>query len=39
MEMIITKVMIDSVKETIKDDNTIFDLTKFILASIAKEAK
>ena len=37
--MIITKIMIDSVKETIKDNNTICDVTKHILASIAKEAK
>lgn len=39
MEMIITKVMIDSIKETIKDDNTMFELAGFILGSIAKEAK
>ena len=39
MEMIITKLMIDSIKETIKDDNTICSLCKHILASIAKEAK
>lgn len=37
--MIIQKIMIDSVKETIKDNNTICDVTKHILASIAKEAK
>lgn len=39
MEMIITKVMIDSVKETIKDDNTVCSVCKHILASIVKEAK
>lgn len=39
MEMIITRLMIDSAKETIKDDNTMFELAGFILGSIAKEAK
>lgn len=39
MEMIITKMMIDSVKETIKDDNTICDVCKHILKYIVKEAK
>lgn len=37
--MIITKIMIDSVKETIKKNNTICDVIKHILASIVKEAK
>lgn len=37
--MIITKIMIDSIKETIKDDNTMFELAGFILGSIAKEVK
>lgn len=39
MEMFITKLMIDSVKETIEKDNTICSVCKHILASIAKEAK
>lgn len=37
--MFITKLMIDSVKETIEKDNTICSVCKHILASIAKEAK
>ena len=39
MEMIITRVMIESLKETIKENNVMYDMTKFIFASIAKEAK
>lgn len=39
MEMIITKIMIDAVKETIKYDNTICCVSKHILKSVAKEAK
>lgn len=37
--MIITKIMIDAVKETIKDDNTICNVCKHILKYIVKEAK
>ena len=39
MEMIITRVMIESLKETIKENNAMFDMVGFILGSIAKEAK
>lgn len=39
MEMIITKYFIDSAKETIKENNVMFDMARFILVSIAKEAK
>lgn len=38
MEMIITKIMIDTLKETIKDDNTICCVSKRILKSIHEEA-
>ena len=37
--MIITQLMIDSAKETIKENNVMFDMARFILVSIAKEAK
>ena len=39
MEMIIKQLMIDSIKKTIEKDNTICDMCKHILKSIAKEAK
>ena len=39
MENIIRQMMIGSVKETIKENNIICDVTKHILASIVKEAK
>lgn len=37
--MIIKQLMIDSIKKTIEKDNTICDMCKHILKSIAKEAK
>lgn len=37
--MIITKLMIDSLKETIKNDNTICSVIRHMLHFIAKEAK
>lgn len=37
--MIITKIMIDAVKETIKDDNTICCVSKHILKSMGEEAQ
>lgn len=39
MEMIIKQMMIDSVKETIKTDNTICCVSKYILKSITEEAE
>lgn len=39
MEIIITQLMIDTIKKSIKTDNTICDMSKHILKSIAKEAK
>ena len=39
MEKIITRLMITSIEETIKENNTICDMVRFIFASIAKEAK
>ena len=39
METIITQVMIDSLKETIKENNAMFEMAGFILGSIVKEAK
>ena len=39
MEMVITKVMINAAKESIKENNLMFDIAKFILSNIAKEAK
>lgn len=39
MELIIKHLMIDSIKETIEKDNTICNMCKHILRSIAKEAK
>ena len=37
--MVITKVMINAAKESIKENNLMFDIAKFILSNIAKEAK
>ena len=39
MEMIITRITIESLKEMIKENNAIFEMAEFILGSIVKEAK